>query len=232
MTGFYVYNGGGFSSKPNGNVVIGEPSGNGKNNNIPKNNPSPLDTSHFKVNSNITNTDTSNEKTFDIEEPRIYSQVQKQEHIIVDVPIKIKTKTPKTPAKTRTKPTKSKETSTNFSDLAGNTPKTNRMPSSTSDSIEIEQTPEAFPVPNRIEKSYKVRIKLQGDMKEAEILVNGEKPLSVKKNVWGTPQYVEFKSFSEKQTFTFTHNGISCKVENVVILTDEVTIEACRLMKK
>jgi hypothetical protein len=82
-----------------------------------------------------------------------------------------------------------------------------------------------------VEKSYKVRIKLKGEMKEAEILVNGEKPLAVKKNVWETPQYVEFKSFSEKQTFTFIHNGISCKVENVVILNDEVTVEACSFKK-
>jgi Effector-associated domain 11 len=234
MTGFYVYNGyngGVFSSKPNGNVVIADPSGTDNNNNTPKNNPSPLDTSHFKVNNNIANTDTSKEKTFEIEEPRIYSQVQQKVEVIVDVPVKIKQETPKTPIRTRTKPTKSKGISTNSSDVAGNTPKTNRMPSSVPDTIKKEESPAAYQVPTRIEKSYKVRIKLQGEMKEAEILVNGEKPLAVKKNVWGTPQYVEFKSFSEKQTFTFIHNGISCKVENIVILNDEVTVEACSFKK-
>ncbi len=68
-------------------------------------------------------------------------------------------------------------------------------------------------------------------MKEAEILVNGEKPLAVKNNFWGTPQYVEFKSRLKTQIFTFIHKGIACKVENVVIENDEITVEACSFKK-
>jgi Effector-associated domain 11 len=227
MTGFYVYNGGGFFSKSKNDVVINPTDGN-KNNPTPNKKPSTMDTlSQFNEGSNIAKNDTLKGKNFEVEMPIIHAQKQKKE-FAANEPAPVKT-TPKKPIK----PLKKKEKTTNSSDLAGNKPKTtiDTKPNDTPKIIKKEQAPAAYEVPTRIEKSYKVRIKLQGEMKEAEILVNGEKPLAVKKNVWGTPQYVEFKSASEKQTFTFIHNGISCKVENLVIVNDEVTVEACSFKK-
>lgn len=81
-------------------------------------------------------------------------------------------------------------------------------------------------------KTYKVNIKLRDEMKEADILVNGEKPLNVKKNIWGTPKYVEFKSNKKLQSFTFIKEGVSCKVENIDVSSGSVLIEACSFKKK
>lgn len=81
-------------------------------------------------------------------------------------------------------------------------------------------------------KTYKVNIKLKDEMKEADILVNGEKPLNVKKNIWGTPKYVEFKSNKKLQSFTFIKEGVSCKVENIDVSSGSVSIEACSFKKK
>ena len=81
-------------------------------------------------------------------------------------------------------------------------------------------------------KTYKVNIKLRDEMKDADILVNGEKPINVKKNIWGTPKYVEFKSNKKLQSFTFIKEGVSCKVENIDVTSGSVSIEACSFKKK
>ena len=81
-------------------------------------------------------------------------------------------------------------------------------------------------------KTYKVNIKLRDEMKDADILVNGEKPINVKKNIWGTPKYVEFKSNKKLQSFTFIKEGVSCKVENIDASSGSVLIEACSFKKK
>ena len=81
-------------------------------------------------------------------------------------------------------------------------------------------------------KTYKVNIKLRDEMKDADILVNGEKPMNVKKNIWGTPKYVEFKSNKKLQSFTFIKEGVSCKVENIDVSSGAVSIEACSFKKK
>jgi hypothetical protein len=240
MTGLYVYNGGFSGKTSNDNVVITKPS-----DNAAKNNPTTLDTSYFKVNDNIAQLDTI-KKTNDMGNP---ANLPKKD-IIAATPTPIKP-----PKKTPIKPAKSKKTKTNQSELAGNTPnkkrevgpQTNASHSTPQDPFEDRDSdgdgvPDDVDKENEntqtkdikkiVEKSYKVRIKLKGEMKEAEILVNGEKPIAVKKNIWGTPQYVEFKSTSAKQTFTFIHNGISCKVENIEIINDEVIIEACSFDKR
>jgi hypothetical protein len=229
MTGFFVYNGGGFFSKTKEDIVINPTKGE-TNNPTPNKKPSTIDTlSQFKEDKNVALNDTFSGKSFEVEEPRIHAQVKDEPRVIVSAP-PVKIKDPKIPAKPRKK-TKQNEISTN--DLAGET-KNTPNPENTPKIIEQKDdlpvvSPNVKPTP--VEKSYKVRIKLQGEMKEAEILINGEKPLAVKKNIWGTPQYVEFKSSFEKQTFTFIHNGISCKVENLIIVNDEVTVEACSFKK-
>ncbi len=81
-------------------------------------------------------------------------------------------------------------------------------------------------------KTYKVNIKLKDEMRDADILVNGEKPMNVKKNIWGTPKYVEFKSNKKLQSFTFIKEGVSCKVENIDVSSGAVSIEACSFKKK
>lgn len=81
-------------------------------------------------------------------------------------------------------------------------------------------------------KTYRVRIKLKDEMKNAEILVNGHKPLRVKNNIWGTPQYVEFQSREKLQKLTFIKDGISCTVDNIDTSKGEVEVEACSFKKK
>jgi hypothetical protein len=77
-----------------------------------------------------------------------------------------------------------------------------------------------------------VNLKLKDEMKDATILVNGEKPLRVKRNIWGTPQYIEFKTNKKRQVFSFTKDGVTCKVENVEITSENLEIEACSFKKK
>ncbi len=81
-------------------------------------------------------------------------------------------------------------------------------------------------------KTYKVNLKLKDEMKDATILVNGEKPLRVKRNIWGTPQYIEFKTNKKRQVFSFIKDGVTCKVENVEITGENLEIEACSFKKK
>ena len=81
-------------------------------------------------------------------------------------------------------------------------------------------------------KTYKVNLKLKDEMKDATILVNGEKPLRVKRNIFGTPQYIEFKTNKKRQVFSFTKDGVTCKVENVEITGENLEIEACSFKKK
>jgi Effector-associated domain 11 len=81
-------------------------------------------------------------------------------------------------------------------------------------------------------RTYKVNLKLKDEMKDAIILVNGEKPLRVKRNIWGTPQYIEFKTNKKRQVFSFIKDGVTCKVENIEITSENLEIEACSFKKK
>lgn len=81
-------------------------------------------------------------------------------------------------------------------------------------------------------KTFRVRIKLKDEMKNAQILVNGQKPSRVKNNIWGTPQYVEFKSNKKLQSLTFIKEGVSCTIENIDATKSDVEIEACSFKKK
>lgn len=81
-------------------------------------------------------------------------------------------------------------------------------------------------------KTYKVKLKLKDEMKDANILVNGQKPIAIKRNIWGTPQYIEFKSNRKLQEFSFSKDGITCKIQNVEIKDDNLELEACSFKKK
>ena len=105
--------------------------------------------------------------------------------------------------------------------------------------LESEEEPEGVPSPTipidekkESQKTYRVRIKLKDEMKNAQILVNGEKPMRVKNNIWGTPQYVEFKSNKKLQTLTFSKDGVSCTIDNVDATKSDVEVEACSFKKK
>ncbi len=137
--------------------------------------------------------------------------------------------TTKKPTK-RNKPVPSEKNKTN-DPIAEN----DRRPAAIESGDEPEVVPSpTFPVEEKAEskKTYRVHIKLKDEMKNAQILVNGEKPIRVKSNIWGTPQYVEFKSNKKLQTLTFTKDGISCTIENIDATKSNVEVEACSFKKK
>ena len=76
-------------------------------------------------------------------------------------------------------------------------------------------------------KTYKVRLNLKGKMKKAEILVDGQEVKVLERNIWGTPQYIEFKSSKTTHRITFVKDGVSCTVENIVIDSGDVDINPC-----
>jgi hypothetical protein len=77
-------------------------------------------------------------------------------------------------------------------------------------------------------KTYRVRLVLKGEMKKAEISVDGQSvDQFLKKNIWGTPQYIEFKSSKERHTITFTRGGVSCSVADILIENGDLTVEPC-----
>jgi Effector-associated domain 11 len=228
MTGLYVYTGSS-SNKTDVATTNPMPIDTSNDNPIRLSSKPPLDTAYFKANDNIAEIDTA--------------------HIMHGIPtpasmpkkvIVAATPAPaKTTGKVLEKPAKPKRTTTTHqSELAGNTPNIPDIypPVNASHDESIPQVfsnvgEETKGIKKVVVKNYKVRITLKGEMKEAEILVNGETPLAVKKNIWGTPQYVEFESAFALQTFTFIHNGISCKVENIEIIDEDVLIEACSFNK-
>lgn len=77
-------------------------------------------------------------------------------------------------------------------------------------------------------KTFKVRLILKGKMRKAEIFVDGQ-PVDrfLKKDIWGTPQYIEFKSSKERHTITFKSGNVSCSVENVLVENGDMTVEPC-----
>lgn len=77
-------------------------------------------------------------------------------------------------------------------------------------------------------KTYRVRLVLKGEMKKAEISVDGQSvDQFLKKNIWGTPQYIEFKSSKERHTITFKRGDVSCSVTDVLIENGDLTVEPC-----
>ena len=77
-------------------------------------------------------------------------------------------------------------------------------------------------------KTFKVRLILKGEMKKAEIFVDGQSvDRFLKKNIWGTPQYIEFKSSKESHTITFKRGNVSCSVENIMIENGDMKVEPC-----
>ena len=77
-------------------------------------------------------------------------------------------------------------------------------------------------------KTYRVRLVLKGEMKKAEISVDGQSvDQYLKKNIWGTPQYIEFKSSKERHTITFKRGNVSCSVTDVLIENGDLTVEPC-----
>ena len=77
-------------------------------------------------------------------------------------------------------------------------------------------------------KTYRVKLILKGEMKKAEISVDGQSvDQFLKKNIWGTPQYIEFKSSTERHTITFKRGNVSCSVKDIVIENGNMTVEPC-----
>lgn len=82
--------------------------------------------------------------------------------------------------------------------------------------------------PEAVVKTFRVRLILKGEMKKAEISVDGQSvDKYLKKNIWGTPQYIEFKSSKERHTITFKRGNVSCSVENVLVENGNMTVEPC-----
>ena len=77
-------------------------------------------------------------------------------------------------------------------------------------------------------KTFKVRLILKGEMKKAEIFVDGQSvDRFLKKDIWGTPQYIEFKSSKERHTITFKRGNVSCSVENIMVENGDMKVEPC-----
>ena len=82
--------------------------------------------------------------------------------------------------------------------------------------------------PEAVVRTFRVRLILKGEMKKAEISVDGQSvDKYLKKNIWGTPQYIEFKSSKERHTITFKRGNVSCSVENVLVENGDMTVEPC-----
>ena len=77
-------------------------------------------------------------------------------------------------------------------------------------------------------KTFKVRLILKGKMKKAQIFVDGQSvDQYLKKDIWGTPQYIEFKSSKERHTITFKSGNVSCSVVDVLVENGDMTVEPC-----
>ena len=77
-------------------------------------------------------------------------------------------------------------------------------------------------------KTFKVRLILKGEMKKAEIFVDGQSVgSSLTKDIWGTPKYIKFKSNKERHTITFKRGNVSCSVTDVLVENDTMTVEPC-----
>lgn len=77
-------------------------------------------------------------------------------------------------------------------------------------------------------KTFKVRLILKGKMRNAEIFVDGQNvDKQLKKDIWGTPQYIEFKSSKERHTITFKSGNVSCSVEDILVENGDMTVEPC-----
>jgi hypothetical protein len=77
-------------------------------------------------------------------------------------------------------------------------------------------------------KTFRVNLILKGEMKKAQISVDGQSvDKFLKKNIWGTPQYIEFKSSKERHTITFKRGNVSCSITDVLIENGSMTVEPC-----
>ena len=77
-------------------------------------------------------------------------------------------------------------------------------------------------------KTFRVRLVLKGQMKKAEISVDGQSvDKFLKRSFWGTPQYIEFKSSKERHTITFKRGNVSCSVTDVLVENGTITVEPC-----
>ena len=77
-------------------------------------------------------------------------------------------------------------------------------------------------------KTFRVRLVLKGQMKKAEISVDGQSvDKFLKRSIWGTPQYIEFKSSKIRHSITFKRGNVSCTVTDILIENDELSVEPC-----
>ncbi|MBL7815107.1 MAG: hypothetical protein JNL70_08855 [Saprospiraceae bacterium] len=90
---------------------------------------------------------------------------------------------------------------------------------------EVTQTTTTAEPPMR---TFKVKLILKGEMKKAAISVDGQ-PVDkfLRRNLLGTPQYIEFKSNKEKHTITFKRGNVSCSVTDIPVVNGEMTVEPC-----
>jgi hypothetical protein len=77
-------------------------------------------------------------------------------------------------------------------------------------------------------RTLKVKLILKGEMKKAAISIDGQSvDKYLKKNIFGTPQYIEFKSNKERHTITFKRGNVSCSLTDVLVQNGEITVEPC-----
>ncbi len=125
---------------------------------------------------------------------------------------------------------KQKEGHTKATKPATTKPNTTKPAIGISDVKIVPSTP--FPTtttePPAVVKTYRVGLILKGKMKKASISVDGQSvDQYLKKNIWGTPQYIEFKSSKERHTITFKQGNVSCSITDVLIENGNMTVEPC-----
>ena len=64
-------------------------------------------------------------------------------------------------------------------------------------------------------QTHRVDLDMPKSMRDAEILVDG-KPVKVKRNVFGNPQYIEFQSTKKSHIVTFVKDKVKCSVVGFV----------------
>lgn len=154
-------------------------------------------------------------------------------HAIPKVDAKQPVKARPTPTKTTTKPSKPK------SPVVSSEPTSTTViePKIKIGDVEVVPNPTSTITSGVTEKEaevkiYRVRLVLKGEMKKAEISVDGQSvDQFLKKNIWGTPQYIEFKSSKERHTITFSRGGVSCSVTDVLIENGDLSVEPCSFEK-
>lgn len=77
-------------------------------------------------------------------------------------------------------------------------------------------------------RSYSVKIKTERNIKDIDIIVNGEKPFA-RKYIDSQSVIIRFKTQYEKQSFLFRHNKDSCQLKNILIKNDSLELNTCPL---